>query len=199
MARDPARHPGRRRGLTKLRQELLGALGVGGGGIWEIFDEPHDELQGGVGQGSHLSCRWFQSIPSHMRVGRIGSASDGSGATRTGILLIAAGVLLAGCTQPVQQAGGAGEAGVSAAVDSCSVDPALTTATANVTVRSTRSHLLVSMSATLSDAAGEVIARSSGVVSNVQPGQAYHTKILFNLDGTPPGTVSCRVAVDSTA
>ncbi|HEX2090732.1 MAG TPA: hypothetical protein VHI54_12545 [Actinomycetota bacterium] len=117
--------------------------------------------------------------------------------TRIGILLI--GVLLSACTQAVQQAGGAGEAGVSAAVNSCSVDPALTTATANVMVKSSRAHLVVSLSATLSDSAGGVIARSSGVVSNVQPGQAYHTRILFNLDGTPRGTVSCRVAVDSTA
>ncbi|HEX2267070.1 MAG TPA: hypothetical protein VHI97_02550 [Actinomycetota bacterium] len=117
--------------------------------------------------------------------------------TRIGILLI--GVLLSACTQAVQQAGGAGEAGVSAAVNSCTVDPALTTATANVTVKSSRPHLVVSLSATLSDSAGGVIARSSGVVSNVQPGQAYHTRILFNLDGTPRGTVSCRVTVDSTA
>ena len=117
--------------------------------------------------------------------------------TRIGILLIA--LLLSACTQAVQQAGGAGEKGVSVAVNSCTVDPALTTATANVTVRSTRPHLVVSLSATLSDSAGGVIARSSGVVSNVQPGQAYHTKILFNLDGTPRGTVSCKVAVDSTA
>ena len=117
--------------------------------------------------------------------------------TRIGILLI--GVLLSACTQAVQQAGGAGEAGISAAVDTCTVDPALSTATANVTVKSTRPHLLVSLSATLSDSSGGVIARSSGVVNNVHPGQAYHTKILFNLDGTPRGTISCKVAVDSAA
>ncbi|HEX2069714.1 MAG TPA: hypothetical protein VHH54_05875 [Actinomycetota bacterium] len=117
--------------------------------------------------------------------------------TRIGILLI--GLILSACTQAVQQAGGASGSGVSAAVDSCTVDPALTTAAAGVTVKSTRAHLLVSLSATLTDSGGGVVARSSGVVSNVQPGQAYHTKILFNLDGTPRGTVSCKVAVDSAA
>ncbi len=132
-----------------------------------------------------------------MGIGLTQSRVEDSAVSR--ILLIVIGILLAACTQSVQQAGGVGEAGVSAAVDTCSVDSALTTASANVTVRSTRPHLLVSLSATLLDPGGGVVARSSGVVSNVQPGQAYHTKILFNLDGTPRGTVSCRVAVDSTA
>ncbi|MDP8955664.1 MAG: hypothetical protein M3N24_01700 [Actinomycetota bacterium] len=119
--------------------------------------------------------------------------------TRPRILLTATGLLLVACTQAVEPAGGAGERGVSAIVNSCNVDPALTTASADVTVRSTRAHVVVSLSGTLSDASGRVIGRSSGVVGNVQPGQAYHTKILFNLDGTPRGTVSCKVAVDSTA
>ena len=134
-----------------------------------------------------------------MSVGQTASGVGGSATMRVRILLAGIGLLLVACTEPVQLAGGAAEAGVTVAVNSCNVDPALSTASADVTVRSTRPHGLVSLSATLSDRSGDVIARSSGVVGSVQPGQAYHTKILFNLDGTPRGAVSCNVAVDSTA
>jgi hypothetical protein len=127
------------------------------------------------------------------------SISKSSTAGRIAILLILSGVLLSACSNDVQLAGGASEVGVKAAVDSCKFDPAIQSASEDVTVTSTRPHLLVSLSGTMNDQSGAVVGQGSATVGNVQPGQAYHATILFSLDATPTGAVTCKVAVDQTA
>ena len=118
---------------------------------------------------------------------------------RIRILLIACALLLSACGAELEKAGGAGESGVSAKVEACNVDPALQTATADVTVTATSRHLLVSLSAKVVDPAGNVLGQSSGTVSNVEPGHPAQTRISFSLDAPPQGTPTCTVAVESTA
>ena len=84
-------------------------------------------------------------------------------------------------------------------MDACRVDPATQTATADVTVTSGRSHLVVALMGKVTDQSGNVVGQGSATVGSVQPGQAYHTAISFSLDAPPTEAVSCSVTVESTA